>query len=144
MPIIWDKGREAPESLQYVRRPRWAHEMIYLLSPWERTRRAGEVRPKFFPSQLAETGSVWHFPPGSSGPAHLAPFPDEMARRCILPTSYPGDVIFDPFGGSGTVPRVAHDLGRHGIGTDIYAGRPDLVHGIESSPRTFAGGEATA
>lgn len=131
MVIVWDKGREAPESLRHVRRPRWSHEMIYLLTPWERPRTSSSPRPKFFPSALVETGSVWHFPTGSSGDPHLAPFPDELARRCILPTTLPGDIVLDPFAGSGTVPRVADDLGRIGIGTDIYAGRPDLVTGFE-------------
>lgn len=82
-----------------------------------------------------ELTSVWHFPHGGDGDPHLAPFPDELARRCILPTTLPGDVVFDPFGGSGTVPRVAAKLGRHGIATDIYAGRPDLVYGTETQPR---------
>lgn len=132
MPIVWDKGRQQPESLRHVRRPRWSHEMIYLLVPWERSRKATDRRPKWYPTGLVETGSVWHFPPGSNPASdpHLAPFPDELARRCILPTTLPGDVVFDPFAGSGTVPRVAAELGRAGIGTDLYAGRPDLVHGI--------------
>lgn len=128
LPIVWDKGRDAPESLQHVRRPRWAHEMIYLLNPHERPRRAKDPRPRFFPSQLEETGSVWHFPAGGNGDPHLAPFPDELARRCILPTTLPGDVVLDPFSGSGTVPRVADMLGRHGIGVELYADRPELIH----------------
>lgn len=132
LPIVWDKGRESPESLRHVRRPRWSHEMIYMLVPWER---GGEQRPKWYPSALAETGSVWHFPPGGSGPAHLAPFPDELARRCILPTTLPGDVVLDPFAGSGTVPRVAHELGRHGLGVELYHGRDELRYGIDTSPR---------
>jgi len=135
LPIVWDKGRESPESLRHVRRPRWSHEMIYLLTPWERSRKAADLRNKWYPSQLAETGSVWHFPPGGNGDPHLAPFPDELARRCILPTTLPGDVVLDPFGGSGTVPRVAGELGRHGIGLDLYAGRPDVVYGTETQPR---------
>ncbi len=135
LPIVWDKGRESPESLRHVRRPRWSHEMIYLLTPWERSRKATDSRPKWYPSGLVETGSVWHFPPGGDGDPHLAPFPDELARRCILPTTLPGDVVFDPFGGSGTVPRVAAELGRHGIATDIYAGRPELVYGVKTQPR---------
>lgn len=130
MPIVWDKGREAPESLRHVRRPRWSHEMIFLLVPWERSRRRTDLRPKWYPSGLVETGSVWHFPPGGNGDPHLAPFPDELARRCILPTTLPGDVVFDPFAGSGTVPRVAAQLGRIGLGTELYAGRPDLVNGL--------------
>lgn len=129
MPIVWDKGREAPESLRYIRRPRWSHEMLFMLNPWPRPRTRGAPRPKFYPSALAETGSVWHFPPGSSGEKHLAPFPDELARRCILATTLPGDLVLDPFAGSNTVARVAEQCGRIGLGVDIYAGRPDLVHG---------------
>jgi len=113
LPIVWDKGREAPEDLRHVRRPRWSHEMIYLLAP-------GPDRIRFYPSALTETGSVWHFPPGGSGPAHLAPFPDELARRAILATTLPGDLVLDPFAGSGTVDRVARSLGRRAIGTDLY------------------------
>lgn len=118
MPIVWDKGRELPESLAHVRRPRWSHEMIFLLTPWKPS---SKTKPKWYPSGLVETGSVWRFSPGASGDPHLAPFPDELARRCILPTTLPGDVVLDPFAGSGTVPRVAEQLGRHGIGTDLYA-----------------------
>lgn len=149
LPIVWDKGRESPESLRHVRRPRWSHEMIYLLTPWERSRRATDLRQKWYPSGLVETGSVWHFPPRNAErradqqphDAHLAPFPDEMARRCILPTTLPGDVVFDPFSGSGTVPRVANRLGRVGIGVDIYAGRPDLVHGVDRPSTITSTGE---
>lgn len=123
LPIVWDKGRQSPESLRHIGRPRWSHEMIYLLSPMPRPRKANAPRPRFYPSALEETGSVWHFPPGGSGDPHLAPFPDELARRCILPTTLPGDVVLDPFSGSGTVPRVAHELGRRGIGIELYAER---------------------
>lgn len=115
LPIIWDKGRQSPEDLGHVGRPRWQHEMIYLLAP-------GPARPRFYPSQLVETGSVWHFKPGGSGPAHLAPFPDELARRCILPSTLPGDLVVDPFAGSSTTLRVAREHGRRAAGADLYAG----------------------
>lgn len=128
LPIVWSKGREAPESLRHAGRPRWAHEMIYLLAPTT-------ARPRFYPSLLAETGSVWTFPPGASGPAHLAPFPDELARRCILPSTLPGDLVFDPFDGSGTVRRVALELGRRAVGADLYAGDTEL----EASRRSHRG-----
>lgn len=121
MPIVWNKGREAPEALRHIGRPRFAHEMIYMLSPSPRPRRRGAPRTRFYPSQLTETGSVWTFPPGGSGPAHLAPFPDELARRCILPSTLPGDLVVDPFAGSGTTLRVAKSLGRRAAGTDLYA-----------------------
>ncbi len=121
LPIVWDKGREQPESLRHVGRPRFAHEMIYLLAPGPRAKRKTDPRPRFYPSLLAETGSVWHFAPGGSGDPHLAPFPDELARRCILPSTLPGDLVFDPFDGSGTVRRIALEHGRRAVGADLYA-----------------------
>lgn len=137
LPIVWDKGVEERASMRHLGRPRWAHEMIYCLAP-------GPMRPRFFPSQLAETGSVWHFGirrpgrPGVKAPAHLAPYPDELARRCILPSTLPGDLVLDPFDGSGTTRRVATALGRRGVGVDLYAGRHDLTNSIEASPRSAA------
>lgn len=116
MPIVWNKEREAPESLEHIGRPRWAHEMIFMLAP-------SDEKPKFYPRRLVETGSVWSFPPGGSGPAHLAPFPDELPRRCVVPASDVGDVVLDPFAGSGTTARVARALGRVGVGVDLYGGR---------------------
>lgn len=116
--VIWDKGIQERASLDYVRRPRWQHEKIYALAPRSRN----VARTRFYPSLMKETGSVWRFPPGGSGPSHLAPFPDELARRCILPSTLPGDLVLDPFDGSGTTRRVAEEHGRIGVGLDLYAG----------------------
>lgn len=115
LPIVWDKMREAPESLAHVNRPRWQHEMILLFQP-------GPGRARFYPDRLVETGSIWRFPPGGDGDPHLAPFPDELAERCLLPSTEPGDLVLDPFAGSGTVTRVAERHGRRAIGLDLYAG----------------------
>lgn len=50
---------------------------------------------------------------------HPATFPPELPRRLIKLYSYPGDVVVDPFVGSGTTLRVAKNLGRKAIGVDI-------------------------
>ncbi len=47
------------------------------------------------------------------------PFPDELARKCIDIWSREGDIVLDPFSGSGTVGRIAVDMGRDYIGIDI-------------------------
>ena len=50
---------------------------------------------------------------------HPAPFPEELAKRCIKMHSYVGALILDPFNGSGTTTKVANSLGRKYIGFDI-------------------------
>lgn len=116
LPIVWQKTRPAPEDQRHVRRPSWSHEMIYLLAP-----SSSHHRSRFYPTLLKQRGSVWTFPAGGQGPAHLAPFPDELARRCILPSTLPGDLVIDPFAGSGTTLRVATAHGRRAAGIDLYA-----------------------
>lgn len=63
--------------------------------------------------------SVWTIPTEPFPGAHFATFPRELPRRCILAGSRPGDVVFDPFMGSGTVAEVALSLGRRFIGTEL-------------------------
>ena len=46
---------------------------------------------------------------------HPAQFPEEVIRRIILACSAPGDLILDPFGGSGTTAAVAIELGRRSL-----------------------------
>lgn len=51
--------------------------------------------------------------------AHFATMPEALVEPCILAGSKFGDLIFDPFSGSGTVLAVAQRLGRRAIGTDL-------------------------
>tara|TARA_R100000329_G_scaffold33165_1_gene30822 strand:- start:13310 stop:14086 length:777 start_codon:yes stop_codon:yes gene_type:complete len=49
---------------------------------------------------------------------HPCPMPEEIAKRLIIGLSKPGDVVLDPFMGSGVTLKVARDLGRKAIGID--------------------------
>jgi len=51
--------------------------------------------------------------------AHFAVFPDALIEPCILAGSAKGDIVLDPFCGSGTTMAVAAKHGRNGIGIDL-------------------------
>lgn len=63
--------------------------------------------------------TVWEITTQPYSAAHFATFPEELARRCILAGSRPGDTVLDPFGGSGTVAQVATGNGRESIYIDL-------------------------
>lgn len=70
--------------------------------------------------------NIWFYSVGakrsaSDAEAHLHPaiFPEALARDHILSWSNPGDVVLDPFCGSGTTCKMARMYGRHYIGIDI-------------------------
>ena len=51
---------------------------------------------------------------------HPAIFPEALARDHILSWSNEGDVVLDPFSGSGTTLKMARLMGRQGIGIEIH------------------------
>jgi len=64
---------------------------------------------------------VWVMKPQGSGDrrTHIAPFPYELPFRLIKAFSYIGEIVLDPFVGSGTTLLAAADLKRNGIGYEI-------------------------
>lgn len=108
--IVWLKKTAMPESVK--NRPTNATEEIFLFSK----------HPEYYYDATAvreESGAnlrnCWRLGPDISGKSHPAAFPCELARRCILLGSRPGDIVLDPFGGSGTTGAVACELGRKAI-----------------------------
>jgi DNA modification methylase len=63
--------------------------------------------------------SVWNIATQPYAGAHFATMPEKLVERCVLAGSKPGDVVLDPFLGSGTVARVATSLGRKGFGAEL-------------------------
>jgi len=63
--------------------------------------------------------SVWTVPTMPYSGAHFATFPPALIEPCILAGSRPGDVVLDPFFGSGTTGEVAGNLGRQWIGCEL-------------------------
>src|SRR5205085_7520156 len=68
---------------------------------------------------LAATLSVWEIPPESARRVgHPAPFPVALPRRFIELYTFEGDLVLDPFMGSGSTAVAAAQAGRHYAGYD--------------------------
>ena len=72
---------------------------------------------------------TWYINPETNKHYHDAPFPEEIAKRCILLYSFEGETVLDPFAGTFTVSRVARDLGRNSIGMELSS--EYIKHGKE-------------
>jgi DNA modification methylase len=84
------------------------------------------VTDKLFTNETANT--VWHIAPVPPGHIeHPCPYPEEIPYRLIQLYSYPGDLVLDPFCGSGQTLKVARHLGRHFVGYDINRKYVDLA-----------------
>ena len=63
--------------------------------------------------------NIWCYGVGGGKTGHPAVFPEQLANDHILSWSNPGDVVFDPFMGSGTTAKMAMLNGRRFIGCEI-------------------------
>lgn len=110
--ITWDQGGVLPEDPRHVRRPLRQSEVIIMLTKGRDHRWNPEAQ------RSIGLGDVWVFPRERSREKRgLRAFPPELPRRCIMLSTEPGDVVLDPFGGSGTTVAVAESLDR--IGWDV-------------------------
>lgn len=126
--IIWAKPNPMPESVKDRLTRSYEHVLMLAKTPkyyWD----AAACREDATSKDAAADGkrnmrNVWTIPTQPFKGAHFAPFPEELARRCITLASKLGDLILDPFGGSGTTGKVAMELDRRSVLLDInYSGK---------------------
>lgn len=70
--------------------------------------------------------NVWTVATKPYSGAHFATYPPELVEPCILAGSRSGDIVLDPFMGSGTTAQVAQNLGRQWIGCELNSEYGDL------------------
>lgn len=73
--------------------------------------------------------SVWTVATKPYSGAHFATFPPALIEPCVLAGSRPGDVVLDPFMGSGTTAAVAIEHGRQYLGCELNPGYAGLQAG---------------
>tara|TARA_S200000501_G_scaffold56601_1_gene46773 strand:+ start:1533 stop:2444 length:912 start_codon:yes stop_codon:yes gene_type:complete len=151
--IIWHKPNPMPESVRD--RCTKSHEYIFLLSKskkyyydneaikedakdWgTRDRTKGKyhnqgtgLQPhtglqKSYPKKNKR--SVWSVTTKPFKGSHFAVFPPDLIQPCILAGSRKGDLILDPFMGSGTTAMVSKQLGRDYIGCELHENYSELI-----------------
>ena len=132
--VIWDKSASAGSStawgsFQSASNPclRDIHEYLLIFSKGQfklnRTsdeKEDGRVDTIEKQEFIDWTKSIWSFPTASAKKiGHPAPFPVELPRRCIEFFTFQGDVVLDPFMGSGSTAIAAAKSSRSYICYDI-------------------------
>ena len=151
--IIWHKPNPMPESVRD--RCTKAHEYIFLFSKQKRyfydneaikepatdwgtrDRSKGKYKVNDY-GQTPHSGltksyekknkrSVWSVTKKPYKGAHFATYPPDLIEPCILAGSEKGDIVLDPFMGSGTTAAVAKSLGRDYIGCELHEEYGNLI-----------------
>ena len=151
--LIWAKGSSAGSSTAWgswmsAANPvlRDVHEYILVFSKDTFSRKhngkPNSIRKEDF---LEWTKSVWTFSAVSARSiGHPAPFPEELPNRLIQLYTFEGDIVLDPFCGSGTTCLSALKAGRHYIGYDVeekyIALANERIEAYSSQTRLFEAG----
>ena len=113
--IVWDKGHGQPAMSPNVLNRR--SELILVLESED-----GAISRKFSTCNFlrGSMDDVWNIKRGRKiSSSHGAVFPEELARKVIQNFTRSGDVVYDPFMGSGTTGKVALEEQRYFIGSEI-------------------------
>jgi site-specific DNA-methyltransferase (adenine-specific) len=127
--ILWNKASSASPSTAWgswlsAANPtlRDIHEYILVFSKLTYKRKKIDNRKSTISKEefLEYTKSIWTFPAESARKiGHPAPFPVELPYRLIQSYTYEGDVVLDPFMGSGQTAIAAIKTNRHYVGYDV-------------------------
>jgi len=103
-----------------IREPHTDESLLRATRKWDGKRSAGAISPSW--SGLKSENmchpagrnkrTVWTINTQPYKDAHFATFPEALVNPCILAGSKEGDIVLDPFGGSGTTGYRAKEMGR--------------------------------
>lgn len=116
--IIWEKPDVMPASA--MDRPTRSHETVFMFSREQRYfYDAAVMREPAIGGGTRNMRTVWRIPAAKYRGPHDAVMPMALARRCVEASSGPGDLVIDPFLGTGTIAAAAQILGRRWAGCDL-------------------------
>jgi DNA modification methylase len=144
--IVWKKDKTVPWSKKGTTRKIFEYVLFFSKGAnfkyySERTREIKDLKEWWirYPERYNPNGKsleeIWEFSiptQGSWGDGyirHFCPLPEELVRRIITLTTDEGDIVFDPFSGSGTVPAQAAFMQRKYYGFEL---NPEYIKMFES------------
>jgi DNA modification methylase len=134
-PIIWKREGSLPEP-NARDRPWRTHEMIFMFSK----SRSYYFSRKALRNYMEE--DIWTIPTRSkAGRVHTAVFPPALVKRCLDIGCTKDGRVLDPFAGSGTVLKVATDLGHDAFGIDLNQQYCEMM-AAELGPTTLDNGSS--
>ena len=125
--LLLRKSKKFTMNIDPIRIPYNEHTLKYPVRTQAETSQYAKgkaERPAWSPHPLgAKPKDVIEIPTTCNGMGektkHPTQKPEELLRKFVLAASNPGDIVLDPFCGSGTTAVVAEQLGRHWIGCEI-------------------------
>ena len=134
--IIWNKSKTLPWSRPGQFRKIFEYILFFSKCPKfkyfiNRIKEPDDLKEWWvkYPERYSPEGKVpstiWNFPIPVQGSwskvklRHFCPFPPELVQRILLLTTESGDIVLDPFAGSGMVLAQAKAMGRRFVGGDI-------------------------
>ena len=121
--IVWDKGYGQPAMQEQVLNRRT--ELLLIFEKDYPISRQFRKRGKF---KRGELDDIWAIPRVKKAEkSHKAVFPDELVRKILINFSEAGDLIYDPFMGSGTTAVVAKQMNRNFLGSETNKQYMDIA-----------------
>jgi site-specific DNA-methyltransferase (cytosine-N4-specific) len=129
--VIWSKPNCQPESVKD--RPTRAHEYMFLFSKNERYKYDSDaVRGP----NARNLRTIWDVNTQPYKEAHFATYPVQLVEPCVHLATAAGDLVLDPFIGSGTTGVAALGTGRRFVGVEL---NPSYVNIAERRVSDFIG-----
>lgn len=121
------KSKQTTLNIDHIRIPYGAHTLKYPVHPQAGSSQYGNGKTNtvsWMPNPLgAKPKDVIEIPTTCNGmgekTAHPTQKPEELLRKIVLASSHRGDIVLDPFSGSGTTITVSEQLGRRWVGCEI-------------------------
>ena len=143
--IVWIKDKTLPWSGRGRMRNAFEHILFFVKSPafkyrLDRLREPNELEqwwvryPERYNPQGKAPSNVWAVPIPVQGSwantavQHACPLPADLIERMVLLSTDSGDVVLDPFAGSGVVVAEAQRLERRGLGVELVQRYVDAFH----------------